>query len=481
MNATTREPVDTSAAPSGSTSGSGTILVVDDERPVRFAICEVLRDAGYSVLEADSVQAALEHLARAELIISDLAMPGQDGLQLLNIVRREQPETPLLILTAHGNERAAVSAMKSGAADYLTKPFDIDELRLSVQRALERKRLLASDQRRVLQEHTGQWLVGESAVFQQLLRTAARVASRDVNVLLSGETGTGKEGIASLIHAASSRRDRPLVRFNCGAITESLAQAELFGHTKGAFTGAHQPRDGYFQRAHKGTLVLDEVAELPLTVQAALLRALQQGEVQPVGATSTSAVDVRVVACSAVSLEERVREGRFRADLYYRLRVVELRVPSLAERASDIPLLCRHFQLKYAERFGLSDVPLPQALVLLLAGRPWPGNVRQLENRVAEILALSDDGVVSESAEPSWRPTDVDPRTAQTRESDVSAATPLDPDSSEVGLRERVMAFERSLIERALASAAGNQSQAARSLGTTRTTLIDKMKRFGLT
>jgi two-component system response regulator AtoC len=453
---------------------SATILVVDDERPVRFAIKEVLADAGYAVLEADSVQAALGHLSAADLVLTDLAMPGRDGFELLGIVRREHPETPVLILTAHGNERAAVSAMKGGATDYLTKPFDIEELRLSVLGALEQRRLLASDKRRVLQDHSGQWIVGESPAFTQLLRTATRVASRDVNVLLTGETGTGKEAIASLIHAGSARRSRPFVRFNCGALTESLAQAELFGHAKGAFTGADHKREGFFQRAHTGTLVLDEVAELPASVQATLLRALQQGEVQPVGASSVTPVDVRVVACTAVSLGDRVNAGKFRADLYYRLRVVELRVPSLSERVTDIPLLARHFQLKYAERFGLSDVPLPPTLIEALSRRLWPGNVRELENHVAEILALSDDGTLDMNQSGGG---------AAPRHATLGSDPSLDATqagSSELQLRERVAEFERGLIARALGEAQGNQSRAARLLGTTRTTLIDKMKRFGL-
>lgn len=454
---------------------SASVLVVDDERSVRFAIAEVLTEAGYQVLEAASVSEARGLVSRADVVVSDLAMPEQDGFTLLEAMRREHAELPMILLTAHGNERMAVKAMKLGAWDYLTKPFDIDELTLSIERALQTRRLASSDRRRTLQDSMGLWLVGESPAFLQALELARRVAARDVSVLVSGESGTGKEAIASLIHAASPRKDRPLIRFNCAALTESLANAELFGHAKGAFTGAGNKREGFFQRADRGTLVLDEVAELPLSVQAALLRALQQGEVQPVGSAATERVDVRVVACSAVGLEERVKQGRFRADLYYRLRVVELRVPNLEERKQDIPLLVRHFQHKYRERFGLADVPLPEELTLHWQHSSWPGNVRELENKVAEVLALSDDGTLSRAqldallGHPARSGTDANgPR------------APADSEPNEGSLRTRVAEFERGLIEAALIHAGGNQSQAARSLGTTRTTLIDKMRRLGV-
>lgn len=438
------------------------VLVVDDEAPVRFTVAEVLRDAGSEVVEADSVDAAKSEAPNQDVIVTDLSMPGASGLDLLAWVRAHCPEVAVVLLTARGSERAAVQAMKQGAWDYLSKPFDNDELCLSVERAAERVRLRRSEQRRTAQNDLAQLVVGESAAFTSLLEKAARIARRDINVLLQGETGTGKEAIASLIHAHSERRAKPLIRFNCAALTESLAEAELFGYEKGAFTGATRSHDGFFRRAHGGTLVLDEVCELPSTAQSSLLRALQQGEVQPLGARAVEHVDVRVIACTHAPLERFVAAGKFRADLFYRLNVVALTVPPLRERPSDIPLLARHFQLKYADRFGLSDVPLPSDLIAAWQRQPWPGNVRELENTVAELLALSDDGVLAPGA---------------TRR--VSAATNAEsfPGAS---LRERLEAFERDLIRRALAQAHDNQSQAARLLGTTRTTLIDKIKRLGI-
>jgi DNA-binding NtrC family response regulator len=447
---------------------AGSVLVVDDEPGVRFALTEVLTEAGFRVLEAPDVARANVLVTDVDAVVCDLQMPGSSGLDLLDRLKREGSHVPVIILTARGSERAAVAAIKRGAWDYLTKPFDNDELTICVRRAVQHHRLLLSHSRRAAQNHLGSWVIGESPSFTQLLSLAQRVARRDVNVLLLGETGTGKEGIANLIHAQSARRSGPLVRFNCGALTESLAAAELFGHERGAFTGATQRREGYFPRAHGGTLLLDEVSELPLSVQATLLRALQQGEIQAVGATQVAKVDVRVIACSAVSLADRVSEGRFRADLYYRIKVVELCVPPLRERASDVALLARHFQLKYAERFGFSDVPLPEPLIAHLTSRAWPGNVRELENQVAQLLALSDDGHVSLSQLPL------------VNDSELEAAARATPGDESLTLRERVTAFERTLIEAALTRAGHNQSQAARLLGTTRTTLIDKMKRLGI-
>ena len=440
----------------------GRVLVVDDEAPVRFTVAEVLRDAGFEVIEADGVEAAQSHAPNQDVIVTDLSMPGGSGLDLLAWVRVHCPEVPVVLLTARGSERIAVQAMKQGAWDYLCKPFDNDELGLSVERAAERVRLRRSEQRRTAQNDLAGLVVGESASFTRMLEKAARIARRDINVLLSGETGTGKEAVASLIHAQSERRQHPLIRFNCAALTESLAEAELFGYEKGAFTGATRAHDGFFRRAHGGTLVLDEVGELPSSVQSTLLRALQQGEVQPLGARAVEHVDVRVIACTHAPLERFVETGRFRADLFYRLNVVEITVPPLRDRPSDIPLLARHFQLKYAERFGLCDVPLPLELIAAWQARPWPGNVRELENTVAELLALSDDGVLSS---PLAVPL-----------AEASTGKPAQAAS----LRERLETFERDLIQNALLETRDNQSQAARLLGTTRTTLIDKMKRLGI-
>ena len=451
------------------------VLVVDDEAPVRFTVVEVLREAGFEVEEASEADAALELAAQQDVIVSDLSMPGRSGLELLDWVRQHCPDVELILLTARGNERTAVTAMKRGAWDYLCKPFENDELTLSVERAAERARLKRGERRRAAQNELAHVIVGESPPFIQLLDKAARIAKRDINVLLLGETGTGKEAIASLIHAQSPRHSEPFIRFNCAALTEGLAEAELFGYARGAFTGASRAHDGFFRRAHRGTLVLDEVYELPAGAQSSLLRALQQGEIQPIGERQVHKVDVRVIACTHVPLAESVQAGHFRADLYYRLNVVELTVPSLRERAEDIPLLARHFQLRYAERFGISDVPLPERVVADWRRYDWPGNVRELEHTVAEVLALSEDGQMTDE---SWKAAY---KHASNSKATASRGTlPSITTSEALPLRERVAAFERGLIQTALENAAHNQSRAARLLGTTRTTLIDKMKRLGI-
>jgi two-component system response regulator AtoC len=386
-------------------------------------------------------------------------MPGVDGLAVLRAVRERDPDLPVVLLTAHGDVRTAVRAVKAGAYDYLAKPFDNEELVLTVRRALEARALRKAARERDVERALGRPVVGASPAFRRVVDAATRLAGRDVPVLVRGETGTGKELVASILHAAGPRAGGPLVRFNCAAIPGDLAEAELFGHEKGAFTGAANARPGYFRLAHRGTLVLDEVGELPLTLQAKLLRAAQDGEVQPVGAGRVERVDVRVVSCTHRDLRAEVDAGRFREDLYYRLAVVELEVPPLRQRRDDVPLLVEAFRQRYAQRFGLDDARFTPDLVAALAAREWPGNVRELENTVARLLALSVGGEI-----------------------DVQAlqGPPRAPSAPTGPLRERVAAFERSLVEEALQQARGNHSEAARRLGLTRVTLLDKIKRHGL-
>jgi len=287
-----------------------------------------------------------------------------------------------------------VRAMKSGAYEYVTKPFDIDEISLVIDRALEARSLRVQNRRLTAEKALGRAIIGDSPAMRRVLDAVNRVGPKDITVLVRGDTGTGKELIASLIHAESRRASRPLVRFNCAAIPGELAEAELFGHTRGAFTGAAQARRGFFAEANGGTLVLDEVGELSAPVQAKLLRALQEGEIQPVGAGRVEKVDVRVVACTNRDLAEEARAHRFREDLYYRLAVVELLVPPLHEHAEDIPALAAEFTRRYAERFGMQDVRLAPDLVVALRRAEWPGNIRQLENAIARMVALGGGGEI---------------------------------------------------------------------------------------
>ncbi len=460
----------------------GQVLLVDDDRAVLYALTEVLSDRGHQVVAVTSGRDALAALDQADAVLTDLAMPEMDGMELLSAALARDATLPVVLLTAHGSERVAVAAMKAGAYDYLRKPFDIDEVAMVIERALEARRLRLENRRLSAERVMGRRIIGESPAMRRLLDAAAMVARRDVTVLVRGETGTGKEFLTALLHVHSPRASRPLVRFNCAAIPAELAEAELFGHTRGAFTGAHAARRGFFAEADGGTLVLDEVGELPLSVQAKLLRALQEGEIQPVGSGRIEKVDVRIVASTNRDLAADAAAGRFREDLYYRLAVVEMVVPPLRDRREDIPALAAEFARRYAEKFSLEDLRLSPELVDALARADWPGNVRQLENTIARLTALSPGGQVEVSDfDPSARPPMVGSAPAAVGEAD--AGTDDEPDAAEGGgpsLREQVEAFERNVISRALTAAAGNQSETARRLGVSRVTLIDKLKKYGL-
>ena len=438
------------------------ILVVDDDPAIRFTLEELLRTDGHVVATAENGEEALERATDADLVLTDLAMPGMDGLALLRALAKTRPALPVIMLTAFGSERIAVNAMKAGAYDYIAKPFDNDDLLLCVGRTLETVALKRQNRQLIAERAVGRRFIAESPPMKRLLEGVSRVARRDVTVLLHGETGTGKELIASLIHAESVRCDKPLVRFNCAALPAELAEAELFGHVRGAFTGAHGAREGYFRRADQGTLVLDEVGELPLGVQSTLLRAVQLGEVQRIGSDEIDRVDVRLVACTNRDLQAEVAAGRFREDLYYRLAVVDLVVPPLRQRREDIAPLACEFARIYAERFGLQSDELPPALIERLEQQRWAGNVRQLENTIARIAALSrhdfSDADVSLIA------------------GDVSRAG----SDGDVGLKGEIAALERRLLIKALMAADGNMSEAARRLRIGRATLFDKLQKYGL-
>ena len=433
-----------------------TIVIVDDEAPVRFALEEALFTGGYTVISCATAAEAKARAAEADVVVTDLAMPDVDGLTLLAELKRDEPELPVVLLSARGSERIAAQAIKAGAWDYLPKPFAIDELRLVVGRAVEARSLRRAVKAADLTRALGTELVGEAPLWRRCVEQARRLAPREVPVLVQGETGTGKELIAALIHAESTRRSRPFIRFNCAAISPELADAELFGHVRGAFTGAVADRPGFFAQADTGTLVLDEVGELPDAMQAKLLRTLQNGEIQPVGAAQIRKVDVRVIACTHRDLADASRAAKFRADLYYRLAVVTLTVPPLRERAEDIPALIAAMRRRWAIRFDMPDVRFTPELVSQLAARSWPGNVRELENAVAGLMAVSDGGEIGVTAQPAA------------------------PSKEQAPLRARVDAYERTILQEMLRETAGNQSEAARRLGVTRSTLIEKMKRHQL-
>src|SRR5438132_8333201 len=357
-----------------------------------FALKELTKQRRHEVVLARSGQEARAKLAGVDGVVTGYSMPEMDGVQLLQAIRERDESLPVVMLTAHGSEKVAVRAMKTGAYEYVTKPFDIDEISLVIDRALEARALRLQNRRLTAEKALGRTIVGDSPAMRRVLDAVNRVGPKDITVLVRGDTGTGKELIASLIHAQSRRSGGPLVRFNCAAIPGELAEAELFGHARGAFTGAAQARRGFFAEASGGTLVLDEVGELSAPIQAKLLRVLQEGEIQPVGAGRVEKVDVRVVACTNRDLLAEARAHRFREDLYYRLAVVELVVPPLNEHREDIPALAAEFVRRYAERFGMASVRLAPALIAALVKADWPGNVRQLENTVARLVALHGGG-----------------------------------------------------------------------------------------
>jgi two-component system response regulator AtoC len=448
-------------------------LVVDDEDAMRFALSEIMEENGIDVVCAASTDEALKHIEGVDVVVTDFAMPGRTGLELLDEVRALDPKMPVIMLTAHGSERIAVQALKRGAYDYIAKPFDNEEVSYSVRRACETRSLRRCSDRMELAESAGIRIVGESPALSRTLAAATRLADKDVTVLIRGETGTGKELFASLLHARSRRAGKPLIKFNCAAIPHDLAEAQLFGYARGAFTGATSAHAGYFVQAHGGTLVLDEIGELTLPLQSKLLRVLQEHEVQPLGSTKVEKVDFRLVTSTHRDLAAEVRAGRFREDLYYRIAVVELHVPSLRERPEDIPLLAREFARKYSERFGLDGViQLAPELLSLLARAQWPGNVRQLENAIARCVALATGSVIGPQA---FELID-NPSVGSNAAPDSSPP----PKAGGPSFREQMEAFERNLLVGALTATQNNQSEAARRLGLNRATLYDRLKKYSL-
>jgi two-component system response regulator AtoC len=450
---------------------AGRVLVIDDDASLRFALEAVLGDAGLTVEAcANGFDGLLAFEARgADAVITDLAMPEMDGMRVLERVRAQDPGVPVVMLTAHGSERVAVNAIKAGAYDYLPKPFDPEEVALAIKRAIEARSLRMQNALLRTQSSLGRAIVAESPAMRRVLDMVARVAPKDVTVLLSGPSGSGKEVVATAVHAHSRRADKPFVRFNAAAIPTELAESELFGHTKGAFTGAQTAKLGYFQQANGGTLFIDEIGELAPTIQAKILRALQSGEVQQVGGRPEK-VDVRLLAASNRDLATEAAAGRFREDLFYRLNVVPIRVPSLRERPEDIEPLITVFIRHYVERYGMLQVQVEPGLITAMKAHPWPGNVRELENTVARLLALAPDERLSLEL---WR------SLSEPRANVATASTNGDPGPN-FPLRARVENFERSIIAEQFSVAKSNQSETARRLGVSRPALIEKLHKYGL-
>jgi DNA-binding NtrC family response regulator len=449
------------------------ILIADDDPAVRGLLRTTLSRCGQTTTEAEDGQVAIELLAASafEVVITDLTMPRADGFEVLRRARELQPRTPVIVLTAEGSIRDCVSAMKAGAFNFLTKPFNPrDLLGLVATAARTRTPGGGGPTGRGRDEGRPQVaLVGDSKAMQQVIGVVERVARTNATVLVMGESGTGKEVVARLLHGSSGRPTGPFIAVNCGAIPESLIESELFGHAKGAFTGANEARAGKFMQAHGGTLFLDEVGELPLSMQVKLLRVLQEREVTPVGESQARIVDVRIIAATNVDLEAMVRERRFRQDLFYRLEVLPIRLPALRERFDDIVPLARHFLDAANRRLG-STVELGEDALALMKAYAWPGNVREMENLFERLVILSPSGTI--------RADDLPERMrGQATSSSAVVEASSDLARGNIDLVATLAAIEDSLIEQAIRQADGNRTRAAELLGLSRTTLVDKLKR----
>ncbi len=449
-----------------------TILVVEDDPGQREQLAGFLESLGVRTLRAADVPAA-RSLLRSESVdvaVTDMRLGGETGLDLLRWARAENPYVDFIVVTAYGSVETAVSAMREGAEDFLTKPVDLAVLELRIRKLLEKRELRHEVRRlrdRLKDRIDVEGLVAESKTMQEVLRMAARVAATDSTVLITGESGTGKERIADLIQARSRRRDRPYVRVNCAALPETLLETELFGHVKGAFTGAHRDRDGRFLEADGGTLLLDEIGELAPSTQAKLLRALQEKEIVRVGEGRPIRVDVRILAATNRDLEEEVRAGRFREDLYYRIQVITIHVPPLRNRREDIAALIPEIVARASAEAGIPPRPVSREAVDLLLRYPFPGNIRELSNILerAVILGTGDQIRVEDLPE---------------RVRGAAAEDPSAPDPAGRTLPELVEELERRAIRRALAEAGGIKARAARSLGIAERVIRYKMKKYGI-
>jgi two-component system response regulator PilR (NtrC family) len=452
------------------------VLVVDDDAAMRALLRTLLTRTGHEVTEAEDGAIAIDKLtARSfDLVLTDLVMPRVDGLEVVRQVRQLRPRTPVVMLTAEGSIQQCVSAMRAGAFNFITKPFHLPDLEEMIRLATAAPRQARDARGRspgdVPLEQPQVALVGKSEALRNVIDTVERIGSATSTVLITGESGTGKEVVARLLHGSSPRAGAPLIAINCGAIPETLIESELFGHVKGAFTGATEARPGKFLQANGGTLFLDEIAELPLQMQVKLLRVLQEREVTPVGDSRTRTVDVRIIAATNQNLEEMVREGSFRADLFYRLEVLPIHLPALRERREDIPLLVQHFLDSMNRRFD-RDLALGEDALLLLASYHWPGNVREMENLIERLVVLTRGAVVHIDDLPA-RVRDASARTIAV----ASVAKDILDGASD--FQTAVTSFERALIEHALRKADGNKTRAAEILGLSRTTLLDKISRF---
>ena len=450
----------------------GTLLVVDDEPQILRAVAGVLQDEGFEVLTAPDGETALKMVAAEvpDLVLLDIALPGLDGLEALTELKRQHPLLPVIMVSAYGSVENAVKATRLGAFDFIEKPPNADKILLSVRNALEWARLAEENRRLRQQRAPVKEIIGESAAISRLREKLALVAPTNAAVLIIGENGSGKELVARALHASSRRAHQPLVEVNCAAIPEDLIESELFGHEKGAFTGASSRRRGKFDLAHEGTLFLDEIGDMSLKTQAKILRILEEQRFERVGGGRPIQVDVRVLAATNKNLEEEIAKGAFREDLYHRINVIPLSVPPLRERREDIPLLAAHFLLELSQENGAPAKTFTPAALEALAAMPWPGNVRELKNFVFRLAILSPFDLVDVADLPLA----------------ASGAEPaadydfIDPFLQVPSFREARALFEKQFLRRKLSECKGNVSLLAEKIGLERSHLYRKLKAYGL-
>jgi DNA-binding NtrC family response regulator len=466
------------------------ILVVDDEEMIRFAFEEFLKDEGHVPLLASNAEAALTHIKESnpEIVFLDYRLPERDGLDLLEEIRRVNSKLAVVFMTAFGAMDVAIRAMQLGAYEYLTKPLDLDRIRILIQRILDAKKSLESMERSVGQEvpaSTLDKMVGQGQAMQEIFKMIGLLTVQDVTVLITGESGVGKELVARAIHENSSRSKHTFVAVNCGAMPETLLEAEMFGYEKGAFTGASSQKQGKFEVAGEGTIFLDEIGELPLALQVKLLRVLQEKSVERVGGNKTIRTDARVIAATNKDLKEEVLFGRFRKDLYYRLHLIHIHLPPLRERTEDIPLLIGHFIRKANLETGREVKGVADEAMNRLLSYPWPGNIRELENEIKRAIVLSREDILPEylfelqADDLPGREESMEDRLSTVTKEYFSRAL-KDPASSDSIYSEVIGVIEKALIQEALLRAGGNQLQAAALLGMNRSTLRKKLREHGL-